>query len=344
MRLRAAYLPILLVTAVIATATACGTAHRPVTLSRGAPPTPAPSAATSAGGGYTSFNTNGNLSEQTVNGADVNAAAGAGSSRQVQAAQGLAPGAPAASVPSAAPSKLLASRALVQTADITVKVSLISAADQVDAIATQAGAAIDGDDRTSGKGAVATIILEVPPRALATVLAAVAKLGTEQARNLDTQDVTTQVADVTSRVRSARDAITRLQALFDQASGINDVITVEGQLEQRQANLESLEAQQRALASQTATAKLTVHLTTASPAPTAAPAKRHHGFAGGLGRGWHNFTGFVTSTLTAVGLIGPFAILVALVAILGVVLVARIRQQRRSAVPGGSVGAVADEA
>lgn len=312
---RAALVPIMLAVTFTATASACSSTHH------------ATSSAASTGSGQ-SINGMGSGSYGMNAGSANDAVGQSGGASPLDAAKA----APPASGPIAASAKPLPTRALIQTAAITVKVSSIGAADQVDKIATDVGAAIDGDDRTSGKDADATIVLEVPPRALATVLTAVAKLGTEQSRNLSTQDVTTQVADVNSRVKSARDAIARLQALFAQASGINDVITIENQLDQREANLESLEAQQRALASQTAMAKLTVHLTTAAPAPKPTP-KKHHGFAGGLHRGWHNFSAFVASTLTGIALIGPFAILFALLAALGVVLASRVRQLRRSARP-----------
>ncbi|MDT4939209.1 MAG: hypothetical protein QOG80_2880, partial [Pseudonocardiales bacterium] len=164
---------------------------------------------------------------------------------------------------------LLSSRSLIRTAELTVRVASLSAADQVSRIVDAVRGQVDGDDRSSGDGATATLTLEVPPATLPAVLTKVAALGREKSRSLSTQDVTAQVVDVTSRVTSAKDSIERLRLLFTRAVKLGDIIALESELSQREADLESLQAQQRSLDAQTAMARVTVNLTTTGPVAAA---------------------------------------------------------------------------
>ena len=157
---------------------------------------------------------------------------------------------------------------MIRTADITVVTGSVGArADQARRIATDAGGTLDGDDRTAGEHPSATLVLRIPPARLDDVLTQLSALGKEQTRHSSSRDVTTQVADVDSRVRSAVDAIAQLQGLYSKATRVADVIAIEGELSQREADLESLQAQQRALAGQVSLATLTLYLV---PAPVTA--------------------------------------------------------------------------
>lgn len=178
-------------------------------------------------------------------------------------------------------------------------------------IAIRAGGEIDGDDRTSGKYATATLRLRVPPPALQESLTALSKLGRATSRHLTSRDVTSQVADVKSRVASAQQAIARLRGLYENATKVSDVIAIEQELSGREADLESLQAQQRALSTQTELASITLTLRTA----TATTPKKDDrtGFLGGLHDGWDAFTSAAGSVAVAVGAVLPFAVLLLIV-------------------------------
>jgi hypothetical protein len=220
----------------------------------------------------------------------------------------------------------LASTAQIVTAQLTVQVHDVAAkADEARQITKAAGGQVDGDDRTLGKDPSATLILKLPPDQLPDALKKLSELGTEQSRQQSTKDVTTEVADVNSRIESAQDSIDRLNVLFAGATKIGDIIVIERELAQREANLESLQAQQHALQSQTSMATVTLSLTTKL---VTSPVKKHeHGFLGGLSRGWHNFTDAAGSVLTGVGVALPFVVLIAL---LGAAAVALRRRWTRS--------------
>jgi hypothetical protein len=211
----------------------------------------------------------------------------------------------------------------IRAAQMTVGVqrsgSVGAQADQAILIAQQAGGEVDADDRTSGAHATATLQLRVPPAALEPTLTALAKLGAEQRRQLSTTDVTQRVADVNARVTSAASAIVQLRRLYTQAQKIADVISIENELSKREADLESLQAQQRALSRQTSMATITLTLVTARK-HAAPPQQRHHsrgGFLGGLERGWHGFTAAAGWMAGALGTVLPF-LLVLLVLGVGV--------------------------
>lgn len=118
-------------------------------------------------------------------------------------------------------------------------------------------------------------------------------------------DVTAQVADVGARVDSARASLNRVRLLMGRATTLGEVVTLEAELGKRQADLESLEAQQRALADQTALATVTVTLTSEA-APVVAEADT--GFLAGLRAGWSAFTTALVAALTVVGALVPFLV------------------------------------
>lgn len=205
----------------------------------------------------------------------------------------------------------------IQIARMTVAVkgakNVSPEADQAEAIAMQAGGEVDSDDRTSGPQASATLLLRVPPDTLTDTLTQLSGLGKEQMRTLSTSDVTQQVADVNSRVRSAQDSIARLRVLFDHATKIGDIIQLESELSSREADLESLQAQQRALARQTSMASITLSLVTAVKPPPAppkpAPKQHENAFVTGLERGWHGFSAAAAWIAQAVATLLPFVVL-----------------------------------
>lgn len=203
----------------------------------------------------------------------------------------------------------------IRTADLTVNVSgarnVAAKADAAADIALRAGGQIDGDERSSGEDATATLRLRVPPAALSESLQALSKLGVAKSRHLTSRDVTSQVADVKSRTASAQQAIARLRSLYDSATRVSDVIAIEQELSSRESDLESLQAQQRALSTQTELASITVYLRTADKAPPPAKEERS-GFLGGLADGWDAFTSAAAKVATGFGAALPFLVLLVL--------------------------------
>ncbi|MEO9139711.1 MAG: DUF4349 domain-containing protein [Jatrophihabitans sp.] len=245
----------------------------------------------------------------------------------------LAPGGNRAATP------LALTEARIRTAELTVSVkgaaNVTTKADVAGDIAIRAGGEIDGDDRTAGKYASATLLLRVPPSALQESLTALSKLGKATSRQLSSRDVTSQVADVTSRVGSAQQAILRLRGLYEKATKVSDVISIEQELSSREADLESLQAQQRALSTQTGLASITLTLRTATTAAPAPKKQNRTGFVGGLHDGWDALTSAASSVAVAIGAVLPFAVLLLVVALGLRLLWPRLRSGARRPAPVG---------
>ena len=74
----------------------------------------------------------------------------------------------------------------------------------------------------------------------------------------DSVDVTGQVVDLDARIRNLRASETALVAIAEQAVRIQDILDIQARISEVRGQIEQLEAQQNALADQTAYATLTV--------------------------------------------------------------------------------------
>jgi hypothetical protein len=232
-----------------------------------------------------------------------------------------------ASVPQGAPAKPAVSpllqRDVVRTADVDVQVSRVdSAADTIVAFTTTAGGRVDGDDRlsTNDKGGkairTATLTLRLPPARLDDVLAKSVKLGTETSRTMKGEDVTASRADIDARVTALTASVDRLTKFLQNANSVKDVVALESDLSQRQAQLESTVAQQRALSDEIDLSTLTVHLS--EPPVLAAPVKASHGpfgFGKAVARGWHALVVSFRWVAAGIGYALPFLVLLAAAAV-----------------------------
>ena len=144
-----------------------------------------------------------------------------------------------------------------------------------------------------------------------------------------TEDVTQQVIDVASRIRTQEISLARLRGFLDKATTVDGIVRLESEIAQREGDLGSLRAQQRQLADLTAESTITVHLVHVSKAkPEPRPRKADTGFLAGLSTGWGAFTAAVVGVSQGAGVVLPFALALALV---GVPLVVWLRRRRRTA-------------
>jgi hypothetical protein len=156
------------------------------------------------------------------------------------------------------------------------------------------------------------IVLRVPEPTLNDALAAVSALpgGKVLSQTSSTQDVTGDVADLTSRVASKRASLDRVRALMTRATSLQDVVSLESELARRQADLEALESRLKTLNSQADLATLTVRLRTRTASSASQEPKT--GFLAGLKAGWHALQASTTATLTLLGALLPVAAVLAL--------------------------------
>ncbi|PZG97942.1 DUF4349 domain-containing protein, partial [Streptomyces sp. NTH33] len=251
-------------------------------------------------------------------------------------AHGAAPGTDVGSGGSAAsgasataPSRITANH-IIRTASLTVQVKDVpKALDAARAATENAGGYVGNETTTRDEDSVAhtRVVLRVPADHYDEVLAGLEGAGKLLDRTAKARDVTDQVVDVESRIKSQQASVARVRALMDKATRLSDVVTLEGELSRRQSDLEALLAQQASLKDRTSMATITLSLT-GTPAPEAAD--EQPGFADALAGGWHVFVALLRWIVLAVGAVLPFAAAAALVAVVWLRVV-RPRLPRRPA-------------
>ena len=182
--------------------------------------------------------------------ANVGESAGAAGSGAVAAPQ---PAAEPGTLAGAKTARLVTGQAIIRTASLTLRVaSITSTAQQVTGLAAAAGGYVsseqDSISKTPGRSTV-TLQLKIPEAAYPGVLEKLSTtFGHPVSASQHARDVTGQVADVTSRVASAQDAITQLRALLKRAGTVSGLLSVQEEINAQESSLEALQSQQRALA------------------------------------------------------------------------------------------------
>jgi hypothetical protein len=162
-----------------------------------------------------------------------------------------------------------------------------------------------------GRTARTTIVLRFPEPEFDTVMGELAEVARVKSATRSSEDVTTEVIDVDTRVATAEASLRRLQRFLRQATDIDAIIRLEAEIATRQAELESLKAQQEYLADQTALSTVTVHLTAAEQAVP--PEPEDLGFLVGLAGGWEALRAVLLTAATIAGALVPFAVTLAII-------------------------------
>jgi hypothetical protein len=145
-----------------------------------------------------------------------------------------------------------APRAIVHVVDLTVVTDDVpGAARRAATLAETSGGYVQNENTTgSGDGTDgpvrSTLSLRVPVGERVRIVEQVEALGEVRYRDRTAEDVTDQVTDVEARVATQRASIARLRVLLDDAADLRDVVTLEGELARREADLDSLLRRQAA--------------------------------------------------------------------------------------------------
>lgn len=231
----------------------------------------------------------------------------------------------------AAPPKVTVNR-IIRTASLTVEVKEVAKAlDDARATAENAGGYVGNETTTrDGRGHERTrVVLRVPTERYDQVLADLEGAGKVVERTAKAQDVTDQVVDVESRVKTQRASVARVRELMDKATKLSDVVALEGELSSRQADLESLLAQQASLKDRTSLATITLSLSE-TPVKKAGKKDEDPGFVDALQGGWDVLVTMVRWLALAIGALLPFAVVLGLIALVWMRFV-RPRLPRRPA-------------
>jgi hypothetical protein len=213
----------------------------------------------------------------------------------------------------------LAPAHIIRTVSLSVQVKDTPKALDAARTATENAGGYVGDESTTrdAKGHERTeVTLRVPVERYEDVLDELEGAGKLLRRDAKAEDVTDQVVDVDSRVKSQRASVARVRELMDRATKLSDVVALEGELSTRQAELEALLARQAALKDRTSLATITLSL---SETPVRHREKKEDddpGFLDALAGGWDAFVAMLRWVAVVLGAVLPFAAVAALLALL----------------------------
>ena len=210
----------------------------------------------------------------------------------------------------------------------------VAAAQDAVRIVEGAGGRIDARSEhsaTEEQGGYATLTLRIPASELTTTLDRIKDLGSDDEVDISSTDVTAEHQDLSARISAQRTMITNLQVLMSKATSIDDLVSLEATIADRQAQLEALEAQQRGLEDQISMSTITLTLTS-DPIPVKNPPAQPATFFTGLAAGWDAFVGFWSGFLVILAVLLPWLVTGAIVTV-GVMYLVRWNRRRQAARP-----------
>jgi hypothetical protein len=202
-------------------------------------------------------------------------------------------------------------RAMRITIETSVTVAEIDAAARAVRDLTAQNGGYVGEARTSGddESRSAWFELHVPVAHLPAFRTGVAGLGEITSDSEKAEDVTEQRADIRARLSNARAEEKRLLELLDKHTGsLADIVAVEKEIANVRETIERMEAQERVLEGQIASATVRVHLMTRHAAARLGPGKR---IAHAIGDGMDNAGGFLVGLAVFIASAGPTLLLIA---------------------------------
>lgn len=228
-------------------------------------------------------------------------------------------------------------RAVIRTGEVVLtSPDLDLAREEVDALLADLDGVVENEQTThDDEGGItrSRLVLRVPVTRFTDAMDALEAIGTTQHSDTKSDDVTTEVIDVDERVETLQNSLDRLQSYQAEAKDIEDLLRFEQQITQREAELQSLEAQQSYLADQTSMSTITLTMSTPREIVGPPDALDEAGFLAGLRSGWNALQGAVIVLLTVVGAVLPFGVVLALVGVPVWLLVRRTVRNRGTTPP-----------
>lgn len=219
---------------------------------------------------------------------------------------------------------------IITTVDLTVTVTTpLNAADEASTIAEKFGGSVSYRSERSATddyAGSAQLTLRIPSAKLTKALDELKELGVARDTSINALDVTAEVTDLDARITSLQTSVDRLLVLMSQATSTENLLAVESALSQRQAELESLQAQKRNLDDQVQLSTVNLYLESEASAPSPNP----DNFWTGLVAGWNSFVGFWAGVLVALGVLVPWLAAAGLITLI-VLFWVKLARRRRAA-------------
>ncbi|UUZ60479.1 DUF4349 domain-containing protein [Nocardioides sp. B-3] len=196
---------------------------------------------------------------------------------------------------------------------------------------SQHGSITEENTETDDEGTAtySRLVIRVPASSFSVTMLSLEKAAELRQSKITSEDVTTQVIDTDVRVRAREGSLRRVEQLLARANSLKDIIWIESQLTNRQAELDSLKSQQARLSDQTSDSTITIDIErTYVPEAEKKKEKDETGFMVGLKGGMKALGAFAAALATIVGALLPFAIVIAIFLVPAWVLVRRSARRR----------------
>ena len=225
---------------------------------------------------------------------------------------------------------------VIKTATISIRVDDVTTtgAKVVSLVTVNEGFVQQQDLSNSDETTYETITARVPADRLDAFISEVSALGSVQSLTSQAADVTQQVVDLDARIGALQTSAKRLEELLAATSSVADLVAVETELANRQAELDSLISQRDYLRDQVSYSTVTVLLSPVVESIGATPP----GFVSGLQNGWTALVMLVGVAITAVGFLLPFVLIAAAIAVPIIIAINAMgrRRRRHESGPGSS--------
>lgn len=226
-------------------------------------------------------------------------------------------------------------RSVISTGKVQLEADdLLDARDEIDRLLGRYGGYVAREETHSdekGRTSSSTLQLRVPSQHFDTVMSSFAEFATVVDSSREADDVTTEVIDVESRIRTQEISLERLRKFLARATKVTDMIRIESEIARREADLASLRAQSDYLADQTSLATISVRMALPPEKAEEDDPLEDAGFFTGLQNGWHALVDVAIVGATVLGAVLPFLGVLALV-IVPLVLWTRASRRRRQPV------------
>ncbi|MGI8646060.1 MAG: DUF4349 domain-containing protein [Nocardioides sp.] len=231
---------------------------------------------------------------------------------------------------------LLSERSVISTGVVSLRSEDAGGAraDVLRIVDVHRGQVTDEETSTDSEGDVqrSRMVLRVPVEDFYETVEELEQVAELESSDKSSENVSLQVIDTEVRIRAQERSLRRIEILFDRAQTVRDIVSIESELNRRQAELDSLQSHQSYLADQTSMSTITVYVEQQDQPAEKKEKADEAGFLAGLGGGWSALRSFATVVATIAGALLPWLVVVG---ILGVPIwfVTRHLLRRRPAGP-----------
>ncbi len=176
----------------------------------------------------------------------------------------------------------MAGRKIIRNGSVELRVdAAASTLRKAEQIVMAHGGFVADQQASYDRGADVTVVYRVPAKDFDSVLHGISGLGTLINARVSSNEVTGQVVDLEARLRSKKVAADRLRILVGQATKSADLLAIEAELANREADIESMSAQLNGLNDQVSLSTIRAHIFTPVTGPVSTPSAKP-----GFMRGW----------------------------------------------------------